>query len=432
MARWIDDQGVEHNTDNLEYGNQGDTRYWSGTPGEAGSASYDRPVERDDSGAVTNGAQVIHVATPTMPSVTWNQPRQPSYGFDWSGVPKDSLLYQLYQGLSSPDPARGQTGTVRALGVPQPQVVTNASRAPGIPRGDASLNDTVYSELAARAYAQMKGISLEQARVDIQMLPTVKQTLIQAASSGQLDHLAPELAGTPIATGPNGAIGVADTTGLDQVAQAAGYPSWQEYSAALQEGARQKAEMDKRKAEQDLALARNADERAAAMLEITQANQRLAESQYETSKQQYATNLMQQLLATASQLRGPTNYAQFMQFSRGAQDLLSQLFGDQALAAFTAPVGGLDSPTVGNVLAQLGIGGGTLQTTAASTRVPLPYQINPGVWDSLGTVGQQMVLSAAEAAGYDPTEFVRQVNAARPVGTASRQTRYTFAAPAAA
>jgi hypothetical protein len=425
MARWIDDQGVEHNTDNLEYGNQGDTRYWSGTPGEAGSASYDRPVERDDSGAVTNGAQVIHVATPTMPSVTWNQPRQPSYGFDWSGVPKDSLLYQLYQGLSSPDPARGQTGTVRALGVPQPQVVTNASRAPGIPRGDASLNDTVYSELAARAYAQMKGISLEQARVDIQMLPTVKQTLIQAASSGQLDHLAPELAGTPRSAGTpastSGAIGVADTTGLDQVAQAAGYPSWQEYSAALQEGARQKAEMQKREAEQALTLARNADERAAAMLAIQQANQRLAESQYETGKQQYAQSLAAQLLQMASNLRGPRNYAQFMQMTSGGRDLMAQLFGDQARALFSAPTGQLDPASLGGLFADAtaGVASGTQQ-------LPLPHQINPAVWDSLGPVGQAMVLSMAEAAGYDASEFVSQLDASRPVGTAARQTRYSF------
>ncbi len=50
--------------------------------------------------------------------------------------------------------------------------------------------------------------------------------------------------------------------------------------------------------------------------------------------------------------------------------------------------------------------------------IPLPYQINPAVWDSLGPVGQQLALSAAEAAGWDKNEYLRQINAARPQGTA--------------
>lgn len=62
-------------------------------------------------------------------------------------------------------------------------------------------------------------------------------------------------------------------------------------------------------------------------------------------------------------------------------------------------------------------------------QVPLPYQINPAVWDSLGGVGQALALSAAEAAGWDKNEYLRQINAARPQGTAPAASSTTFASP---
>lgn len=54
MAQWTDEHGVFHNTDNLAYGDQGDTRYWEGTPGTPGSVTYDRPKDEP-------GAQPTHV-----------------------------------------------------------------------------------------------------------------------------------------------------------------------------------------------------------------------------------------------------------------------------------------------------------------------------------------------------------------------------------
>lgn len=61
--------------------------------------------------------------------------------------------------------------------------------------------------------------------------------------------------------------------------------------------------------------------------------------------------------------------------------------------------------------------------------VPLPYQINPAVWDSMGSVGQALTLAAAEAAGWDKNEYERQINAARPQGTAPPTSSTTFAGP---
>jgi hypothetical protein len=61
--------------------------------------------------------------------------------------------------------------------------------------------------------------------------------------------------------------------------------------------------------------------------------------------------------------------------------------------------------------------------------IPLPYQINPAVWDSMGSVGQQLALSAAEAAGWDKDEYLRQINAARPQGTAPGASSTTFRTP---
>lgn len=89
MAKWTDANGVYHDTDNLEYGNQGDTRYWSGTPGQVGSTSYDAPTS---SGSAN---PMYSVTDPLKPSVTWNQPRVGSEGFSWSNYQN---LYNMLNG----------------------------------------------------------------------------------------------------------------------------------------------------------------------------------------------------------------------------------------------------------------------------------------------------------------------------------------------
>ena len=58
-----------------------------------------------------------------------------------------------------------------------------------------------------------------------------------------------------------------------------------------------------------------------------------------------------------------------------------------------------------------------------------PSAMNPAFWDSLGTDGQQAWLGAAQQIfGWDPTEYVRQINATRPLGSPfapqSVQTRF--------
>jgi hypothetical protein len=92
--------------------------------------------------------------------------------------------------------------------------------------------------------------------------------------------------------------------------------------------------------------------------------------------------------------------------------------------------------TLQGLMGQLGLGdtgAGTAATAtapaatpAAPTAVPLPYQINPNVWDALGETGQQMMLGIAAKQGWDPAEFQKQLNASRPTGAAPSMTSYNY------
>ena len=62
-------------------------------------------------------------------------------------------------------------------------------------------------------------------------------------------------------------------------------------------------------------------------------------------------------------------------------------------------------------------------------RVPRPYHVNPMVWDSMGNVGQQLALGAAEQEGYDPDDWMRQLNESRPQGQAPRRVQTSYAQP---
>lgn len=66
--------------------------------------------------------------------------------------------------------------------------------------------------------------------------------------------------------------------------------------------------------------------------------------------------------------------------------------------------------------------------------VPLPHHINPAVWDSMSPTAKQMILSAAESGhtssgAWDPTDFLTQMQAARPQGVAPRRTSMSWGAP---
>ena len=73
--------------------------------------------------------------------------------------------------------------------------------------------------------------------------------------------------------------------------------------------------------------------------------------------------------------------------------------------------------------------------TPGNQLVPLPHQINPAIWDSMSPVAQQLTYSAlkagkAQGGAWDPNEWLRQMNAARPKGYANRQTTTQYQSPA--
>jgi hypothetical protein len=74
-------------------------------------------------------------------------------------------------------------------------------------------------------------------------------------------------------------------------------------------------------------------------------------------------------------------------------------------------------------------GGASQQGTDVMT--PLPHQINPAVWDSLSQTAKTMILASAEAGktpsgAWSADDFLSQLNAARPQGTAPRRTQMSW------
>lgn len=174
-------------------------------------------------------------------------------------------------------------------------------------------------------------------------------------------------------------------------------------------------------------------------------NQRWQEQIRQFNSSQYA-NLATSLLNGATSLTGPADYFKFLKYAGGGQDILKSLYGDQARPSFAGPTGDNQALTIQDVLNRLGLGENTTPTptpkvsvqgtpgenSASQYYVPPPNQVNPGVWDSLGDTGKQFVLGAVQAAGWDPSEFMRQVDATRPMGTAPRMTTTSYAAPRSA
>jgi len=84
--------------------------------------------------------------------------------------------------------------------------------------------------------------------------------------------------------------------------------------------------------------------------------------------------------------------------------------------------------------------GGTATTPTAQAQTgqtagnvaPLPYQINPAVWDSLSDTAKVMILSSAEAGNtpsgaWSADDYLRQLEAARPKGTVPTSLSYNWA-----
>lgn len=159
---------------------------------------------------------------------------------------------------------------------------------------------------------------------------------------------------------------------------------------------------------------------------LEQTKQKAQESQF--AQTQYS-DLAKSLLGTATSLQGPANYASFMQYTGGGKDLMSQIYGNTPRPTFSAPTGQIAPMTLQGLMGQLGLsdaGASGASTPAATGAVPLPHQINPNVWDSLGTTGQQMMLGIAAKQGWDPAEFEKQLNASRPTGSTPSMTSYDY------
>ncbi len=170
----------------------------------------------------------------------------------------------------------------------------------------------------------------------------------------------------------------------------------------------------------------------------------LAEQQreYDLSRQlqqasQYSS-LAQGLLGAATSLRGPANWLDYANYTSGGKDIFQRLWGNQPAPQFSAPTNPSQVAGIAGVLGDLGILPGNFSQTqgqqTAKPYVPLPYQINPGVWDSLSDTAKQMMLSSAEH-GYTPsgawtsTDFLNQLNASRPQGQAPRSVSYNWGQP---
>jgi hypothetical protein len=228
-----------------------------------------------------------------------------------------------------------------------------------------------------------------------------------------------------------------------QQGQQTPYEQWfQEYLNAENERKAEEAREEKRRWELQHGLSKSADERAAAQLHIQEADQKLRELQYESSKQQFSqslySNLAQSLLQGASQLRGPRNWLSYQQFVGGGRNLTDQLFGD-ARPAFSAPGGGGEPIGIGDVLGQLGFtngGTGAMSGQQSTFKAPAPHQIPTANWDALSPSAREMLVGAAEAGqtesggAYAAEDYLSQIEAARPAGTAPTGTRNRYRAPA--
>lgn len=171
--------------------------------------------------------------------------------------------------------------------------------------------------------------------------------------------------------------------------------------------------------------------------------------QYEKS---IYTGLMQSLLGTSAQLHGqPANWLNYANYTTGGQNIFNRLLGSEPAPRYGAPGGASQPMTMQQLIADLGLGDrpatspmqSALQaSTAALTggqqaenaQVPLPHQVNPGVWDSLSPTAKQLIMGSVQAGNtpsgvWDPNDWTAQLNASRPQGTAPRQVNYNWAQP---
>lgn len=223
--------------------------------------------------------------------------------------------------------------------------------------------------------------------------------------------------------------------------------------------AREKWEMEKQRALQVMQLATTADQRAAALVQLQQAQVELQKLQFAETQRQFDTNtregqrsqysnLATNLLSSMQRVQGPRDWWKYAQTMGGGRNVLEALYGSEGMSKQAAAVdpstnqpktlwdmlqgllGG--APGQGAPLQQMQAAGAG--TVGSGTMIPRPHQINPAVWDSLSDTARELVRGSAEAgmteSGYFTAEdFENQINQTRPMGTAPRQTRTAYQAP---
>lgn len=105
-------------------------------------------------------------------------------------------------------------------------------------------------------------------------------------------------------------------------------------------------------AQERLKLAQNADQRAAAFLELQKWT---AERDRILAVQKQYSDTAIALLNAATQLRGPANYFQYNQATSGGRDIFDQLAGGQPRADFSAMQGRATPASVTDILAAIGM-----------------------------------------------------------------------------
>jgi hypothetical protein len=166
-------------------------------------------------------------------------------------------------------------------------------------------------------------------------------------------------------------------------------------------------------------------------------------------------NMAMGLLSGAAGLRGPADWLNYAQYTNGGRNIFQSLYGNTPAPGFASPTGNSAPMTIQDILNSLGLGSGQAASTAAATgstggetppatgagtggtpttnanMAPLPYQINPMVWDSMSNTAKQMIIASVEkgntpSGAWSAEDYLDQFNASRPKGNAPRQVAYSW------
>lgn len=145
--------------------------------------------------------------------------------------------------------------------------------------------------------------------------------------------------------------------------------------------------------------------------------------QQQIAAQQQGTAL--NLLQLGSQLRGPANYAQYLQMMgqtpQGLRDLVGGLAGQYNFAGSSGPTGATTPASLQTLATDLLAPGGGQQAQdyqQATRGLPAPNQVNLANWTQANPTGRALALNAYEAKGWDPNDVQQMIAASAP--------RYTF------